>query len=423
MTDRLKRRRPAGSETAPKAKTAPPQTAAAETAGALPRTALQLQALAGNRATGGLIRDLPPRGAADAPAVLRQRAPARDVTFSEEEGSVLTSSQSTADARLRSIHHQMTSALGDWHQNAIDGLANFGDTMSLASDQETEPRVLDAMGKAFFKAQLSGLIDLIPLASIKHIAKTVVDVGMAAWEEEQRAAQSSGERRIAAFITATRDALADSRTTVRADHRRQETTFLRTFPGDRSARVLDSDQQAWLETAERSLRTFETRIPRASAFRQQITERFADTGGNVGLVNQGTWRASGTLSLGSRVRRSGSGDWTVEGTDSRWVLHTSAPNPERVAQNLKESLNGSPMFSTLLKEIRINVDADGDQFQSKMMVQGALERGPRIWFTFGRYDRDRARVQRREEMMNAIGRSGTVAQALLAVTNIAGSSD
>lgn len=345
----------------------------------------------------------------------------QEISFSDEEGAQFHTHGSTADVQLRSIHNEMTSALGDWFEAADAGLANFESTMDFASDQDAESRVLEAMGKAFFVASLKAALSRIPV--VGDYAGDAFDIVAAGWEEEQRAGAAGGQRRIAAFITSTRTQLSNARTQTREEHRNRLDAFLDSFPGDRTGRVLTEEQDAWLRQAKAGRLQFSSRIPPAAQFQLELTERFANTGGYVGLVTRGTWRRSGTLTLGATVRGSAHEGWSVVSVDDHWMLHTSAPEPDNVAQSLKDSLRNlglSPLVSELPKALLIQAETESGNVAGKIKVDGALG-AVRPYVDFATYERDPLVRQHRSAVMDSVGHSPAVATALLAVTEIQGS--
>ncbi len=329
--------------------------------------------------------------------VLRREDPV-EITFEDDEGVHFTTSASTPDARLTRIHTSMGQALSGMYRSLDRGLLLFKNRMDFSSEQEAEARLAAAMGKALMKSLLDVALDAT--GPMKPYLKAAMDVGMAAWDEGERASTASGDAQIAAFIGRVIDGIDRADRLTMEAHAEGLDGFLQAYPGSRTSTIIEAEEEAWLQRADADVRRFRQATPDAQSVRQRITERFADTGRLTAPISQGG-RQSGTLYLNLRASRSRSGVLQVNG-DSSWTLATTAPRPDRIAQNLADAI--SSVADTRLP---------------KILTIGSGMLRPTIWFV------DPARPQYRghdEAASRAAWSHPEIREAALAITRIRGAS-
>jgi hypothetical protein len=96
-------------------------------------------------------------------------------------------------------------------------------------------------------------------------------------------------------------------------------------------------------------------------FEEQFAEVFANSGNKelVGLVSQGA-HINGRLYIECTARLE-DGRWRMGACDDAWVLWTNSPNPTRVAEALKDSMEDqgkSVVQSHLEKKVRVTLNID-----------------------------------------------------------------
>lgn len=324
------------------------------------------------------------------PTVQRQDEAPTEITFTEgSEVHQLTRDE--ADEEVRDLHDNFAAELTTFHEHWKTGLETFVTNMQFASSQEAEANYLGAMGKAAAKSLLDFAIDstgAIPVIGsvVKPLLKATTDIGMAAFDETARAEQARGEREIAQYINGLNRSVQASKTEMGRGHRDRFNQVLNSYreaarsspeaetQRGESAWVYD-DAARWIRRYREAYRAFQARIPPPRRFQQNITENFALTGQMVGTVTGGTFRPSGTLSLNVEVKRERSGEewqWSVTDIDDHWTLGTSAPRPERVAQNLMDSLGGYPIMTHchLPKRINLTIETEVPGFNEE--TEGTL---------------------------------------------------
>jgi len=381
----------------------------------------------GNQAFGKLLREAGKDGVA---AVQRQR---RRAPTAAPTGPSLQLIRDEPDEEIRDIHNNFHRQIGYFHDRWANALAAFLTTMQFSSAQEAEAR----FDKEIAAAVAEGLLDLgislvgqTPVvgqatSAVLSIAKAA---GKAAFEEAERSSRAGGERQVAVYVNRLRTAIQRSKEEMGNTH---ETSFARLLAEYRSAEAASPQAQlgegrpavvfgpaaTWITRYRQAAETFANSLPPESRFQQLITERFALTGEPVGYVTQGTFRGSGTLSISMEVRIDSRGQWHVEDIDDHWTLGTSAPNPERVAQNLLDSLGDFPILThaNLPKQISIEIENEqpGAAIEETSVVL-VMPIGGRELFVESRGDRS---------IGLAAARNPTVALRLLDVTDIEGSSD
>jgi len=387
----------------------------------------RLQRAMGNQAFSRLLRE----DARDAvPAVQRQRRRRPTVA---PEGPSLQLIRDEPDEEIRDIHNNFHRQIGYFHDRWANGLAAFLTTMQFSSAQEAEAKFDEAIAGAVAEGLLDlgiSLVGQIPVvgqvtSAVLSIAKAA---GKAAFEEAERSSRAGGERQIAVYVNRLRTAIQRSKEEMGNSH---EANFERILDQYRAAASSSPDPQGgngrpatvfgpaatWITRYRQAAETFAGNMPPESRFQQMITERFALTGEPVGYVTRGTFRGSGTLSISMEVRIDSRGQWHVEDIDDHWTLGTSAPNPERVAQNLLDSLGDFPILThaNLPKQISIEIENEqpgADIEETSVVLTMPIGRGE--LYVESRGDRS---------IGLAAARNPTVALRLLDVTDIEGSSD
>jgi hypothetical protein len=215
-----------------------------------------------------------------------------------------------------------------------------------------------------------------------------LDLGIAEYNEQQRAQAASGERTIANFITDLHSEIQNSKTEMGRQHNAHKGTLLNDFrvalnnspsvsTSDNGNPVVSGEAARWIRNYYRSLVSLQENIPTPRRFQQMITEQFAiNRGSFIGSVTQGTYRQSGILTLHAELEREpGEVGYRVVDIDDHWTLGTGASNPPRVAQNLMDSLNGFPVFthSGLAKRIHLMVDDQGRETHGYLLVTSSRE--------------------------------------------------
>lgn len=416
--------------------TGPARAAKASGAGEI----LAVQRKAGNAAAGYLLKNDP--NLAPAEGVQRERT----VTFGEDEGSHISQlTADEADEEVKKIHEDIGKEIGFFHDHWKSGLSNFATAMKFASSQEAETNHVSNLGKTVAKGLFDAALDVVGSVpgvgtAIKHAVKIPMEMGMAVYAEEQRALGAKGERQIAQYIEDLESAVTKSNTESQRVHTDNWSEVLseyreaaRSSPsaeettGD--AAWVFEDAARWIRAYRQVLTGLRNAIPEPARFRQLITERFAQTGAKVGLATQGTWRDAGTLTLAMEVKASESGEIEASSisSDSKWVLHTNAPEPDNVAQNLQSSLGGSsPVFSSLPKEIVFDVTVDIPWAIDRPAPCTLHMEGP-LHDARGHMEHDRSTDEeedrRNRKIARNIGRSPAVADKMLGPTEIRGEPD
>lgn len=296
------------------------------------------------------------------------------------------------DEEIRDIHDDFDRRLGFFHERWANGLAAFLTTMQFSSEQEAASNFDEAIAGAVAEALLDvaiGATAAIPvIGSVVSPALSVAKAaGKAAFDESARVEGASGERAIAEYVNRMRTAIQRSRETMSDRHSAGFSSILDSYRAAAGASPADVAQPngpatvhgeaaRWIRRYRQALAAFSRATPREDQFRQLITERFALTGRNVGYVTQGTYRPSGMLTIEMEVKISPRGEWTVEDIDDHWTLGTSAPNPERVAQNLMDSLGVLPVWShaNLPKQVKIEIDDESTDTETETTISVPIDR-------------------------------------------------
>jgi hypothetical protein len=302
-----------------------------------------------------------------------QRDPT-EITFDESEADVITGRVSqigagrTSTQEIDSQVERLKEGIDNFWENYDRGLANFQTLMVFESEQEAEPKYLDAALKATGKFILDQAIGKLPRpwGIAANLLKGLAEGWIA---EKARSDAAAGGAKIGAYIVSIRNSIGshekamlkavESQRIPLANQYQQSAT---TSPGGGAATqdgVITGDAAEFLQELKKGVDNFEAAIPGAPFFQQRFTEAFASTGARTDLISQGG-RMSGQLYLSMNVYKDGN-EWSIESCDNAWTLATTAPKPERLAANLESALTAQGLQiyqSNLPKLVSIRIEVE-----------------------------------------------------------------
>ncbi len=378
---------------------------------------VDLQQAIGNHKTATLLRS----GHGDRTYIQRQPLAAGPGAATE----TLTLDRDEPDEEIKDTMEGFGREIGFFHDRWANGLAAFLTTMQFASAQEAKNTegLAEAVVNALLDAAI-GATGAIPVVG------TVVSLSLAAAKSVGLAALAdvSPGSDVASYVNNLRTSIQTSRERMTRDLFGRKGELLDSYneASDRSPpfqvvnhhAVVHGAAARWIRRYEEALSAFSDNIPSENRFRQLVTERFALAGHNVGYVTQGTFRASGTLTIGMEVRIDQIGNWHVDDIDDEWTLGVGGPNPARVARNLMESLNGMQVlaYANLPKQVTIEIDSEvpGNEFEGKVVKLSMSADRSSVFITTRSGD---------SELGQEAARNPTVALKLLEVNTIEGSDD
>ncbi len=331
-------------------------------------------------------REVSRQGGAQAGVVALQAAPTT-VSFPPE--LILNLPPGTTPAEF--IQNQVNlikESLNLYWNNYSNGLLNFQNSMSFASEQEAESRYLMTTLKAVAKVDLDifleGLVDGCPELGIPiKFAKELVSAEM---EEYERVEKAEGQVKIVEYLDKTRNAIGPAQQkSLDAFNRqvrpmqveydklaRQQTEEEKSDDGkagDRPSSVSGPPARLLehLESSQKRMHDI-VALKKAPVFQEYFTEQFASIGASqVGPITAGAYK-NATMYLSCRMYKDENGKYSVKDIDDYWNLKTNAPNPDRVASSLDRALKAQskePVDASFMKVVRATLEVEsGHLFSS-----------------------------------------------------------
>jgi hypothetical protein len=267
--------------------------------------------------------------------------------------------------------------IGDYWSNYGDGIQKFTNRMNFSSEEEAEPKYLDAVFTAVCKKALDIALDKVgkkmggPWGEIIGLVKAAAEAYVT---ETERAAKAAGEVKIVQFINGLIDGISKGREGMRAAVEKGKRPMIEEYQKLAKADNLKGkvtpdgriigEAARIVQAVQKDVEEFKKALPAAAYFQQQFTRAFADTPGRTDLVSHGG-REAGKLYFQLHLYlevKDGKRNWSVDedGTSPAWKLVTLSPNPERVAASLLESLGGGakPWQIELGKKVMLRVEVE-----------------------------------------------------------------
>jgi len=309
------------------------------------------------------------------------QANVQEVTFDDEEAEDVDVAVHHGDPgiageqQIVNLMQPFRDGIQDYWSNYSDGLDNFVEAMQFSSEASARPDYLRATLKAAAGEALDQALGQLPdvVGPLSDIVGAVSSVTGAWVAERERAQAAAGEVRVRDYVASLRSGIprqrnrmyeaVDSRMHALIRHFRQQAT--RDVGQGRtgaqgqvvgeSGRVLNSIQQG--------VQAFRRAIPSVRDFQQRFTRNFASHERH----SAGTGRLTGNLytRMSVVVERGDPDRWSVRSTADAWTLVTNQPNPDRIADSLRHSLDGGRVAEIdLPKMVRLSVEIRGDDSQA-----------------------------------------------------------
>jgi len=233
------------------------------------------------------------------------------------------------------------------------GLTKFTNHMKFSSEKEAESRLGEALAtqvaEFLFDQAVSKLGAAGPFLALgKNLVK-------AASAEMARAKKAGGEVQIKKYINGLLEATAKAQKAAMAQVNDSRDKIHAAYQTE--AALSESAGQEFIDSLKESVGAYIKAIPDPARFQQGFTEKFAQTGKLTTYISQGG-RVSGQLYLSLRVYNEDN-TWEVEDIDKEWTLATTAPEPDKIADSLKDALGGKkPYQSELAKLVTIKVETE-----------------------------------------------------------------
>jgi hypothetical protein len=259
-------------------------------------------------------------------------------------------------------------AIQNYWQNYHIAIDNFDTTMSFASDQEAAPQHLQAVFKALAKQAFDDGLKYVgtklggPWGEIISYTKTAME----AWaKEDERVAAAAGQVKVRDYIVSIRNGIPKQRDTMIAGVESRKRPLIEHFRKAAAGRI-SKDGHAIGEPAQllisltAEVAAFKTAIPKPQFFQKQFSTKFADTPGKTDLVSHGGI-PSGTIyfDVFLKVEPEDENPWKKGKMGESWRLVTKAPNPDRVASSLAQSLDGKkPWQIDLPKMVSMSIEVE-----------------------------------------------------------------
>jgi hypothetical protein len=280
----------------------------------------------------------------------------------------------TSEQQIVNLLQRFRDAIQDYWHNYSLGLKNFTDRMQFASDQEAQPKQLQAVFTALAKETFDESLNHAGSKLGGPWGKTIDGIKSAAeaWvAESERATAAAGQVRIADYIEGINNNIPVQRDRMVKVLDEQRRPLLESFQevakndvgkGKASQQgVVVGESARVLMDLEDLVKSFERSIPKPADFQREFATRFANTPGWTGRISHGA-RLSGMIYFNTLELRvdPGNGDaWSIKDKSSAWTLVTSSPSPDKIATSLSRSLDGKmPWEIELPKMVKMRIEVE-----------------------------------------------------------------
>jgi hypothetical protein len=351
------------------AKTAPVNGSGAATSAAVPGAAGPPPGAAG-----------PPPGAAKKPGKGGKKV--EKIDFDDDEAEVVVVGQErglpgrSGEVMITDELTKLQTYIGDYWSEFSEGINKFESAMTLASEAEAEPQMLNATFSAVCKAALdfaldqlaAGLEDCGPWGTIISAVKGAVQIWVA---DSERVAGAVGQVKLKSYLASLRDTIKPGRDGMRqavddgtpaliAEYRRLAMGDVAKGKPTDDGRII-GDAATVLTKVKHAVAAFKKASPSAATFQARFTRNFAYTPGTQS-TGGGGFVETGVLQFEICLYREAEGKpFSVDEDNSgnAWTLYTKSPNPDRIAESLVATLGSQkPWQLDFPKKVKITVETE-----------------------------------------------------------------